>query len=55
MTTVYTRINGKLAAFQADTADHRLAIRAVRESLGDVPLSVQGRWKNGPVLALISK
>jgi len=54
MTTVYTRINGKLAVFQAGTHDHALAIRRVRKELGDVALSMQGRWKNGPVLALIS-
>ena len=55
MTTVYTRINGKLAVFHAETTNHGAAIGAVRKELGDVALSRQGRWKNGPVLALISK
>lgn len=53
-TSVCTRIDGKLATFECGTGDHEQAIRVVRESLGDVALSRQGRWKNGPVLALIS-
>jgi len=53
-TRVYTRIDGRLASFVAGTGDHEQAIRVVRDSLGDVRLSRTGRWKNGPVLAVIS-
>lgn len=55
-TTVYTRIDGKLASFEAGTPDYDqavLAVLAVRKDLGDVRLSKSGRWKNGPVLAIV--
>lgn len=51
-TTVYTRINGVLASFEAGTQDHAQAIAVVRKSLHDVRLSAD-RWKNGPVLAVV--
>lgn len=52
-TTVYTRIAGKLASFEAGTPDYEAACLAVRKDLGDVKLSRSGRWKNGPVLAIV--
>ena len=52
-TTVYQRINGKLAGFVCGTGDHALAISALRASNGDIRLSKFGRWSGGPVLAVI--
>lgn len=52
-TTVYTRVNGKLAKFFVGSGDHQEAITEVRMSLGDVRRSRTGRWKNGPVLAVV--
>lgn len=52
-TAVYMRDNGKLAKYEIGTADHAIAIQAVRDSNNDHRLSRFGRWRNGPVLAVI--
>lgn len=52
-TRVYTKIGGKIASFDVGTPDYVQAIRVVRQSLGDVALSRTGRWKNGPVFAVV--
>lgn len=51
-TTVYTREDGVLAQFTADTPDHVIAIAMVRKALGHSALG-RGRWSGPPVLALI--
>ncbi len=55
--TVFARVNGQLARFDAGTPDFLTAIGAVRNELvdkyGDVRLG-RDRWKSGPVLALIT-
>jgi hypothetical protein len=53
-TTVYMRINGKLAQFIAGTRDHVSAIDAVRKSNNDYRLSRSGKWRDGPCLAVIN-
>lgn len=53
LTRVYTKIEGKMAQFDVGTGDHQVAIGEVRRTLGDVRLSRNGRWRNGPVLAVI--
>lgn len=52
-TRVYQRIGGKLAMFEAGTADHVAAIDAVRRGNNDIRLSRSGRWSGGPALAVI--
>lgn len=56
MTTVYCRLNGKLAAYIVETSDYDMAIRTIRGELIASSLDhilPSGRWKCGPVLALI--
>ena len=53
MTKVYTRLDGMLAQFNVETADHVDAIAEVRRGLKDVKLTAR-RWRGGPVLAVIT-
>jgi hypothetical protein len=57
LTTVFARIDGRVCQFEAGTPDYVAAIDATRKQLvknyGDHMLR-KGKWKCGPVLALIN-
>lgn len=54
-TRVYMRLGGKLAQFEASTPSHVDAIDAVRRANNDHRLNRYGRWRDGPVLAVIGR
>lgn len=50
---LFARLDGELATFESDASDHESAIYAARQALGHRWDSRKGRYREGPVLALI--